>query len=1252
MVQYTQSDYLNELSRILRGAYSADRVSGVVDAESQHAQVMELARTVFMLRPQSFFYLAKLVKNTLRAVAVREVAYVEDMLAALLFLERSATASPIGNQGPSQLRDASAALLRLDGASGSLRDRRELVRFSRIIDDFAGDLRPSVASEGQLRLTMTEARSVLRDNVSSLVSIHSALLSVLSNLRLLLASYDALDLPTQFSATALVRIRQDLQALALVIESSSVGQNDQSSRAYLLRVLAGRVIAALVSSFERPDPSAPVLTSGNEGLVANGSVGVPGGSGTYLAQAAGEGTAAEALSGPGPWLLDSLLSTVFSFRVDGGPVQVFDLSVVQGPGLHGDHSAPFSDEQLSPVWPGPQGPDSPPPPPPEEYLAKNRVHVVVDSSTYSLTSQEWGWLGTDNVWRDGFQEDQPPSPLFMTDPRTEVRTRLDISISLTVDRINRVEELYNEYWDSVRCQPPRKLGFKHLGTPVYFALGQPAGSSSSEFVPGSGFGGWEIQSDTTLTNPGEWEPVRDRRWPYIFIPRTIVELAPLANFTMSLVPGASDTYRASNGTDPQTGDALLAVFTSAAVGYYIRVGTSRSFWERYEIVEVIDEVTVRIDPRGDTISPAAQPVTLFGQRGDYTQFTFSPDLLADTDDVANRNNNDRGPWNIPDTCEITVGSSVKTALIPLGQGGSIQQVVAALSDPSNGDAATNKYAHASYHCIFREQPGFTGRLTIQGRSRFLSDQLAISPTAILTRPDLQQPNLGAVLVAQTVGDIPAGSPLNVLTAPSGTFDAVSLGDRLEVLGGYNEGGYRITAVQTDQVTVDGEFNFEEASIQFQVRASGGLGEHPGPFQARNLKFSAHEVLGFESNEAVDPANDPYLSVEELEAVLREGIDTATTELEVLEEDVFGGLADLVANSSLLVDASAGFLSLGIGAQYLVELQEGPSAGEYIVIGALQSSLTLQMPPGMARGFTASEASVPYRVFRRRLRIASTNAGPGSSVEVVAAPSVLGFAAGVQVGTTPSIEAVNEAGESMDLSGLQPGDHDADLVVESVSDDGSTAVISGGVSSTLSGRYFSFTGVVQESFSDMLAELETVATSRNRLAKNGLTTDLEKLDAAISPLLTPGAAFASNVNRARLVLQDLLQSLTSEVVRFGEHGVQPDGGPNVLDATSRYSPAKDDALDVLLNTLDEFGFDRALRLLVTGDLVNFFSTTYETASYAGAVMAAARTVRNDLPSQSQTLGAVRGEESNLVAVEYTADSDSTYETVEDEGSPLV
>lgn len=1193
MAEYSRTEILNELSRLLRARTSPQQDGGVLSPLVIHAQIIEIAKTVFLMNPGAIFYLAFLVRNLMLNLVRREFAVVEDMLVAVDNLSRPQDGGPIGNVGPSELNNAATALLALD-AAGSVQGRPELRRFSRIIDRFTNLLRPNVSDiGGTFRLPSGEARDNIRANLVTLKSLHASMLIVLENLRFLVENYVALDVPTQVSQTALINIRTELLELRDTIEQSSASQNDTNSRLYLLRGLAGKVVAELLDQFLVPT-FGPVLTSDGTGSGVAGIVGTPGtddGSGPpFLAQAAGEATPGEVLSAPGPWFLDTLSQGNLDLKIDGGAAtESIDISIIQGPGLHGRNQAPFTSTQLNPLptWPGPPpfgsgspGVDDPPAPPLEDYLPKQDLHLFVDSNSYDLKSQAWG-VALENsidVFRDVLNAPGGGVPTFEAGSDMSVVVDGE-AVSAQFPEFARLDltDLRSDYYNTVRAQPPVKLGFKHLGTLVFFSLPQaeesPLATPADRFSPGSGFAGWNIDGQNSLEDANELEDVEDRRYTHIFSPRVIVELAHLKDVTLTHVSG--NTYTAPSGT-----------FETHYAGFYVR-GVDDFTAERYEIAQVVSDTEAVIDTRDDAPGSAAGAVHIFGSRGDLTQFTFVPDLLADTDKVADTvteagltedeigDHGPRGPFNIPDTVEITVGPTVKTTRLPEGSGGTIASAVAALADEANGVHETNKYAHASFHCIFKEQAGFNNKITVQGRSRLLPEELGISLQFFLARPDLQ-------------------------TTPA---------------------------------------------------SGGGFKEFPGPFPLKTLEASAHEVFGYDVAQKVDPELDPFLSVEELEAVVGDHFTANGVEadVEIIETDVFGGIINLNAETATMTDPFADFVALGIGLGYLIELTEGDNSGIYFILLATTTVLTVQLIPGLnSRGFVGNETGVGYRIFTRQLKITSQNTGLSSSVEIVSQPTQFAFPTGVQFGTSPAIEAVNDAGDNLDLSGLIAGDNASGIgTVASVSSDGAQATIANGVSTGLLGLRFTFNSVVEQALETMLTKLGTTATSRNLLRKHNFDLNLDRLDAAISPLLTPGAALQSNVNTVKTLLADLLSVLTQSPLRTSEYTATIPVASLALEETlTPYSASRIRALDALMDSLNEHRFDRALQLLVTGDIEEFLNTTAETASFGGQLLDSARVSKNDLPTQSALLGRVEEEETFLTNLVISVDPDQNFDDAEE------
>jgi hypothetical protein len=69
---------------------------------------------------------------------------------------------------------------------------------------------------------------------------------------------------------------------------------------------------------------------------------------------------------------------------------------------------------------------------------------------------------------------------------------------------------------------------------------------------------------------------------------------------------------------------------------------------------------------------------------------------------------------------------------------------------------------------------------------------------------------------------------------------------------------------------------------------GTFDEFPGPYRGVIVGDSGHEVFGFDIGQKVDPSNDPYLSIEELQTLIEEALDPATTAVDTVDTDVYGG----------------------------------------------------------------------------------------------------------------------------------------------------------------------------------------------------------------------------------------------------------------------------------------------------------------------------------------------------------------------------
>lgn len=1213
MAEFSNIEIQNELSRFIRGSIQPSQDGGQNDPQVIHSQLLELARTVFFLNPGAIYHLALIVRNSLRDVLNQEIVIVEDMLIAIDDVVR-VRGGKIASIGPVELRNASTSASSLESAR-PVRGRPEINRFRRQIDCFTQALRGSIVDgKPSFRLQSGEARDALRDNLARLKDLHQDLLSLIINLTSLLDSYAALDIPSQVSSTTMIRVREELTALADEIETLSEEEVNKNSRLYFLRTVASKVVVDLLDQFIEPELDDPIITSEIEGDV-------------YLLRPTGKGEPATAVSGPGPWLITDLSQDSMTFVVDGGDPQVVDLSDIKGPGIHGETEGPWPDSILFPNWPGPSAPGGPLPPPKEDYEPKNEFHIVVDSRSYEFTSERWGYLLNDGTpVMEGIDtvDGVAPAPALSPPPNNIPDN----------PPVNSQGGLSAPYWTTVQMQPPRKLGFKHLGTGLYVELPTVKESTSAFAHIGAGFGSWSIGSSTQNTNPEAWSTPETERYPYVLQPRIITELRLLKNVAVTI---SGDTITGPSGS-----------FEENYVGFYIRVGSFPNH-ERYEIVEYISDTQVRVDFRGDAVSD--QTVGVFGQGGEYTQITFGPDLLVHTRNVGVF----LGPHNVRDTAKIIVSPSIKTASIPQGLagGGTIAEITNALSNEANGSQGTNKYAHASYHATFQEQPGYNNKLTIRNRSNFLPSEFGLSPQFFkyeatlnaAANPDIRSGStlkfLGkfgdqVFLTGLTgVTHLDRGSVLVISGADSsannGSFSIVSpvyegavrvnnwYADVVPVVS-YDRSRtyYAETAVITN---VDADIaDLNDGSINFVVRDIAT--EFPIPNrEVKIIKNSAASVFGFSDSQTAVVEEGVYLKLDELAALITDGVEGVNVKIE--EDLIRTGTVYFQANTSQVIGIGTTFDEISPGS--ILEIQEGQEAGRYIIESASGSTLNLILPAGRNyRGFIGNTKAAQFKIFTQKIRVTSTNEERGSAIRIISAPSTLGFPIDTALyGKIDWVEAVNAKGETLVFDKVSPGDKINEAVVLEVSSDKRSVRLEGGTSSEDIAVRFRATSSTKEQLKIMLENLDSIFSSANLLAANGFNSSLNALDVALTSVISPGASLQANVNTAKTLLANLHSILTSEVRSAEEFETKiPTAALNIEDSISSYDSDRVPALNSLLDALEDQEYDRALFLLSRGDLTGFFSTNSENASFSGALLESARIAVGDLQAQSRLDSRVR------------------------------
>lgn len=325
MARYLPEEVYNEVSKIFRTRLEPGREGGTLNTQVEYSQILEVATTTFLFNDGAIYYLAQLSANSLAALTGREVAILEDILASLEDLGQIGAAVV----DTATLSNANTALLALDAAT-SVQGRPESTRFLNLMDSYAGKQKKNVVSlttRGLVR-TREEARNVLQTNADRLSNVHAKLLDHVNGLRDMMAEYEAEDIPSQVSATALKNVRTNLEGLKSDETSWSSAENLAESRKSVLTALASKAAVKLMGEFTNPQdlkyrsPNRPIPSTLK-----------------HLIRTTGTGTPAYADTNSGPWPFP--LSGQLSVSVDGGSANLVDLDQLAGSVINGRNPESF-----------------------------------------------------------------------------------------------------------------------------------------------------------------------------------------------------------------------------------------------------------------------------------------------------------------------------------------------------------------------------------------------------------------------------------------------------------------------------------------------------------------------------------------------------------------------------------------------------------------------------------------------------------------------------------------------------------------------------------------------------------------------------------------------------------------------------------------------------------------------------------------------------------------------------------------------
>jgi hypothetical protein len=309
-----------------------------------------------------------------------------------------------------------------------------------------------------------------------------------------------------------------------------------------------------------------------------------------------------------------------------------------------------------------------------------------------------------------------------------------------------------------------------------------------------------------------------------------------------------------------------------------------------------------------------------------------------------------------------------------------------------------------------------------------------------------------------------------------------------------------------------------------------------------------------------------------------------------------------------------------------ELDGVVEVGDQLVLSGAESgvfSVESLSPITLDRtAFQSTEESVPYQLTRTKVTLSSANSSRGSSLEVVSGPSELGFSVGLVYGSVPYFEAVDKSGNLLSFADLVNAEDILDVVglpdvaIDNVN--GTTLELVSGLPSNTEKKAFEVRSSPAIQYDSLVGDLITFTSSRQLLQKHGFDVDLEALDVALTRSLLPGQNFTSNRNQAKRIAADLLSILTSSPRRADEYDTNvPTASLDLETMLTEFTPSSVAEVDSLLDSFLERKYSRAVKLLQSGKIREFFDTNEETGSFAGTVMSTSRQIVRDLPALPTT-----------------------------------
>ena len=469
-------------------------------------------------------------------------------------------------------------------------------------------------------------------------------------------------------------------------------------------------------------------------------------------------------------------------------------------------------------------------------------------------------------------------------------------------------------------------------------------------------------------------------------------------------------------------------------------------------------------------------------------------------------------------------------------------------------------------------------------------------------------------VADIVNEVPSAG-IDIPTSveiPAGSYDGYQLNWHVQVFS--DRGNPKKLAIAPrSRVNPYAAISYVHVAPVIRVVDGNDL-----PTEAVIIQKSAHNVLGLQAGRVMDKVynTSDLLTAKDLVKMIgryTQGVDAAVVETEIMQ----GQDMSVLYGTRKVTSASTNWLTAGITAGYVLEIVGGRAAGSYRIDGVTATELTVRRTDA----FDSGESGLSYKIKTLQVRVSTSYTGTDSSI-LISGATEFGFTTDRQYGLLYAFEAVDNKGNLVTFDRALVGDllriagDRTEYPITGV--DGSKIEVESGLASNLSGVGFEIAGASARSYTSAWSLLSTYTTSPNLLKIHHYDTSLDELDAVLTSALIPGQNFASSRGRAQQYLADLLSILTDLRLRESEYGIAvPVSSLPLRPILSAYVAAKVEAVDSVLESFLERKYDRAVSLMQSGKVKEFYETTDETGSFAGNMMFQARAVNNDLPSSTTT-----------------------------------